>query len=644
MIVTIILLLSRPVLRGYFQGSLSNESSILSVVVIDDSFSMNGDINGSTNSVSLVNAGRGQESLSRLFGILSEQRSSGKVIAMRTSDGRVIFDGRAQDLPSSGGLGDLTTPGYRSDDLSTVLDTLNSPEFQEAAKLFANRELYIISDFQVHQQNSIRSIGSDSLWSDWHVFMFPSAALEHNVAVINTEVKTMIPLVGELMDVTVTLKNTGTLPQQNVPVQVVLNDIRSGQLVVDLNPGETRAVTFRVAPLVAGHQQGYAEIERDDRTDDNRFYFHTYIPPQVDVLLLEPSGMKHSFVRIALEALESQSPQIILATAEPNDLTWNIDTPDIIILNGVQQAPRLFSRQILAFLDEAGTLIVVPAIPEEGAANGSVFLDQFGLPRLGQAPLNLGVPLALDDQQLSSSMLAEVFRHEEEMGDLPKVEQLLPLGLRGNDEVVLQLTSEMPILAHTQSGQGHIFMFALHFNLEWTDMPLHGSFIPLWHRLIFWQSNNEDLNDLRVGDRPSLTVTPRQATQTMSLLAPRRISSLVIPDIRTRTITLPDLHEPGIYTLSSDDGASTKLSEGISFQVNIPNEELTAAVFGEDALGSLISNGSAHILTADEDLSLGIISARFGRELARPLIYFLILLILTELIISNIYSAHKRHQ
>ncbi|UCH63072.1 MAG: BatA domain-containing protein [Fidelibacterota bacterium] len=647
LILVLVLLLARPVVKGYFRGWISENASTLSVVVIDDSFSMSGETSQMGTDASASATWRAGVALELLHEVLADQSSRGRAVILRLSDARTIYQGSLADMPGVDDIASLCKPGYHRDNLTAVLDTLSSSAFQNIARLYANRELYLISDFQAHQQGALRHFRSDTtIWNGWHFFLVPIPRQENNVAVTQAEVETAIPLVGELMDVAVTLLNTGRESRRKVPIQVVLNDVRSGQLVIDLNPGKPKTVRFKVAPNEPGHQLGYAEVDRDERPGDNRYHFHTYIPPQVRILLIEPPEVDPSFLRSALGSLAAETPYIQLQAIHPTNLTWTPQDKEVVILNSLTVVSRLLVQQLEEFLGAGGNLIVIPGPGTDDGLSLSTFQEQLGLPAMGPTPLVFDSPLSLDRETLGTSFLGEVFQREAELDELPQVSRLYRIYPRGTDEVVFRLTENMPMLTRASYNNGTVFLFSLPFHLQWTDLPLKGSFIPLWHHLIYWRATNPALIDVRVDDTPILTVSPRQATQSVTLIAPTNVTSLIIPDIRTRTVTLRDLNRPGNYILAfqgqNRSGAKQTPDEEIRFRVNIPDEELTGGTLNRSALLNLLGSDRTFIL--DESGSVGerIQQARFGRELWRPLLYLLIVLLILEMIFGNVYHSPRR--
>lgn len=647
LLLVLVLLLARPVVKGYFQGWIGDNASTLSVVIIDDSFSLSGETPRTAFARSKGKPSRTRAALEPLYELLADQSSRGRVAVLRSSDAKIIYEGAVADLPEIDEIAGLCAPGYYRDDLSAVLDTLSSTAFQEAADLHANRELFLISDFQTHQQRVLRHLGSDTtLWKDWHFFFMPTPCQEHNVAVTRAEVETTIPLVGSLMDVAVTLLNTGREPRRKVPVQVVLNDVRSGQLVVDLRPGEQKTVKFQVAPTEPGHQQGYTEIDRDERPGDNRFYFQTFIPPQVRVLLIEPPGAESSFSRLALRSLATETPHIQLRVVNPTDLAWTPRDIEVVILNGLETVSRLLLRQVEEFVGAGGTLIVIPSPEEDGGLALASLQNQLRLPASEPTSQVFDSPLSMDREALETSILRRVFQREAELDELPRLSRLYTLYPRGTDEVVLWIEGNKPLLTRTSYENGSVFLFALPFHLQWTNLPLKGSFIPLWHHLIYWHPASTVLADVRVGDAPVLAINPRQAAQSMTLMMPAGVTSLIVPDIRTRTVTLRNLTRPGIYTLSAQSrgraGALSSPEAEIQFRVNISHAELTGRTLSRSALMSLFKPDRAFCLQEDEPIEEWIQQARFGRELWRPLLYLLILLVILEIIFGNVYRSSRR--
>jgi hypothetical protein len=645
LLLVLVLLLARPVVKGYFKGWIGDHASILSVIVVDDSFSMSG-----VASEEGLRPGRdhwrARTALESLYRVLADQNSQGQVVMLRSSDAKTIYEGSVASLPGIDDIADLLRPGYLSDNLPAVVDTLSTSTFQDIARLYANRELYLISDFQVHQQQALRLFRSDtSIWQEWHFFLIPVPVHESNTAVVQADVETVIPLVGELMEVTITLLNTGRNPQRKVPIQVILNDVRSGQLVVDLDPGDRKTVSFQVAPTEPGYQQGYGEIARDARPGDNRFYFHTYIPPRVSVLLIESPALDRSFTRLALSSLTSETPYIDLRIVSPTDLAWTPQELDLVILNQLQSVPRLMLRQLNEFLLQKGTLVVIPGTGEADQQALTSLKEEFGLPLSDLTPQTYLAPLTLDERTLETSLLQGVFKMELDADESPKLSRLYPLYPRGTDEVVLRTQEKSPVLTRSGFRNGSIFLFAFPFHLQWTDLPLKGSFIPLWHHLLYWRAASSNLADVRVGQSPVLAVSPQQTTQPLSLTAPSGISRLLIPDISTRTIILKDLWSPGIYTLAGQpprtDNQLTQ-EEMITFRVNIPDHELTSRLLGGSSLRSLFDSDRTFTLQTEGSVDTWIQQARFGRELWRPFLYLLIILLILETIFAHVYHTPRQ--
>ncbi|MEE9465563.1 MAG: BatA domain-containing protein, partial [Candidatus Neomarinimicrobiota bacterium] len=646
LLLLLVLLLSRPVIKGYYRGWMGEDSATLTVILMDDSFSISGGTRQSAQAGWQGDQRLMKEHLTALFDHLSAEDNQGRVVILRLSDARAVYSGSVAELPRVTEIANLCKPGYYQDNLAAVVDTLSSTEFIEDAKLFSNREIVILSDFQTHQQATLKFLGQDTaFWSDWHFFLMPLPSQADNVAITNAEVKTTIPLVGELMDVTVSLRNTGRQTRNKHPVQVVLNEVRSGQLVVDLKPGEQKTVEFQVAPTEAGHQQGYAEIERDDRPGDNRFYFHAYIPAQVRVLLIQPPDQAGPFIRTALVSLAEANPHIRLRQAPPTDLGWQPADYDYVIVNMLSEVPRLLPRKLDEFAISGGTVIIIPGPDETGAAALQALAAQLDLPPMDVAPQTYSTPLGLDSKALRRSLLRQVFTREVDLKDLPTVTKLYPVRPRGSDEVVLWLEGGRPVLTRSSSGEGTLFLYALPFDLQWTDMPLRGSFIPMWHRLIYWRPGNRDLADIRVGALPRLSISPRQATAPLSMVGPGNVTSLVIPDIRTRTVVLRGLGRPGIYTLymaEAQDESGGETGTAQRFRVNIPGRELLSGNLRQPDLAGFFSLGQAFFLTPGTDINQWIQQARFGRELWRPLLYILIVILVLELFYSNAYQSPRR--
>lgn len=638
-ILSLILLLARPVLRGYFQGLVGTAETTLSVVVVDDSFSMS----GQPPEKSRVGSSRTEAHLAQLFEVLSNQGNQAQVLLIRASDARLLYDGSAESLPSVRELAGLLQPGYYPDRMERVLDSLSGSALQQRARLFANRELLIISDFQTHQDDPLREWAQDTTqWHDWQIFLLPVPPLRRNAAIIGARVTTDIPILGELMSIVVSVANTGLEPLTDLPIQVVLNDIRAGQLIVNLKPGQTKSVIFKVSPSRTGHQNGYAEIDSDDRSGDNRFYFHTYIPTRLRVLLLEPPGLRESYVFPALSSLAVSSPQVDLHRMPTSELTWSPQDYDVVILNRAPVLPRLLPRRLSEFLETNGKLILIPGA-EPASAHVFMQIEQIlGLPEISIRAEDSGTPQALDPAGTKSSFLKMAFSREMDITKAPKVTSIYPLRPGGRDELVLKLTNGRPVLVRSPVLGGHVFQFTMPFDLDWTDLPLKGSYLPMWHQLISWQPAKTALANIRVGDLPEIPVNPRQATQPVLLSGPGNISSRLIPDLRRKSVTMRGLEIPGAYTARFGQGTLKAAEPAEHFPVNVAASELSGKTLLPSQLESLVGPERAFIYREGDPVADWVTQARFGKELWRLLLYLLLLLVLAELFFANVYHSPRR--
>ena len=637
MLLMLILLLSRPIVQGYYQGLVGQGATTLSLVLVDDSFSLGG------QGQDAGRRGRTEGQLSALFDLLSGQGDLAQVVVVRTSDARIVYDGNASGLPSVRELSGLLTPRFEPDYLAAVYDSLSGATFQDRARLYANRELIIISDFQVHQQDILRQWAADTtVWNDWQLLLMPIEKLQRNAAVTHADITTEIPIVGEVMTVAVTVSNSGTSALEDLSVQVVLGGIRAGQLVLNLAVGEEKKVRFRVIPPRPGFQDGYAEIGPDGRSGDNRFYFSAYIPTRIRILLLDDLAQTPAYAYLALSALEAASPQIELRRMAFSDVNWSSADFDVVILNGPLTVPRLLPRRLRELLEAGGHLILLPG-PSPGSAQAFRQIQQaLGLSVAAGEPDFYRSPLELDERKTGNSFMAGAFSPEARRSQGPTVQSLFPIVPGAKDAVVLRLKNRRPLLLRTPAFGGHVFTFSLPLDLRWTDMPLKGSYLPMWHRLISWQPSSGSLSDIRIGQSRELPVSPRQATQPVLLEGPGNVSSRLIPDLQRRIVLLRDMHVPGIYTarFGDNDGGITGIEE--RFPVNISAAELAGSQLSTVELRALTGEQRAFIFEPGDDVAQWVSQARFGRELWRGLLYFLLLLTLAELILANAYSTPRR--
>ncbi|MBK5285857.1 MAG: hypothetical protein JJE25_10695, partial [Bacteroidia bacterium] len=68
--------------------------------------------------------------------------------------------------------------------------------------------------------------------------------------------------------------------------------------------------------------------------------------------------------------------------------------------------------------------------------------------------------------------------------DLPVVKKYFPISAGNmNEQILLRLQNRTSFLSESGNGKGKIFLFAVPLNSDFSGLPVHALFVPLFHRL-----------------------------------------------------------------------------------------------------------------------------------------------------------------
>ena len=113
--------------------------------------------------------------------------------------------------------------------------------------------------------------------------------LENNLAIKSISTSNKIKLANELIKLNTRIENMGIVERRDVPVEIYLNDERSGQIVSHFQPSKVKDFLFQVYPGKTGVIRGKIELPKDDYLLDNSMTFELNIPEQISCKVIATS-------------------------------------------------------------------------------------------------------------------------------------------------------------------------------------------------------------------------------------------------------------------------------------------------------------------------------------------------------------------
>ena len=217
-ILLLILMITRPVVKGVFNLQNSSESA-LHAVILDDSFSMRGNIDIIRNAAQ---------------NILNQIPDKNQLIWININAG-IQFKGLIEDLPSLYELLDFT---YHA---GTIMEALYMFD-QNVEGNFTSKEVYILTDAQYSAIEDINN--HPELLESLHSYAVISPPLENNLSITQLNILNEILVPNHQIDIEVNVQNNGVTDIENVLLQLIINDMIVGQKLISLTAGTSKSFGF----------------------------------------------------------------------------------------------------------------------------------------------------------------------------------------------------------------------------------------------------------------------------------------------------------------------------------------------------------------------------------------------------------------
>ena len=239
------------------------------------------------------------------------------------------------------------------------------PSFEEglkkAAEILAtshnlNREIFIFSDFQM---GSWWDAASKVIDPQFRYFAIKYANAEaDNVGLTRTEFPPQLLAPGEEFEINVHIRNYNNKAVNGRLVELFIDDNKKAQTAVDIKPLGTAAAKFAVVPESPGRHWGFYEIEDDDYSSDNKFYFNFEIPYKISVLGV---GENKADAKILANCLGRTATGYIEFTGIEISAFSRQDllSYDVVILNDITALPLAYFNSLDDFIGSGGGLFII---------------------------------------------------------------------------------------------------------------------------------------------------------------------------------------------------------------------------------------------------------------------------------------------
>ena len=416
------------------------------------------------------------------------------------------------------------------------------------------REIVVVSDLQAATFTDSSSV---NLPRDVEIALLPVGSRQPvNTAITDVAVVSRIIEPGRPVTVRATVERFGGAAG-TVGASLSLDGQRVSEAAVDLVPGTPATVDFTVTPRQRGWLGGEVRIEADDAEWDDVRYLTIRVPPAPRVLVVRGANARADLVSLALGVAAERGGLALNEIAEEALPSADLSSTDAVILVGPSALGSGMTSALEAFVAAGGGVL---AFAGEDVASLNGLLGALGAGRLASPAGGTESQGGFADADLDHPLFAGVFDSDTPTPESPDVRRFARYTPGGGDETALiGLAAGGPFLQEVRRGEGRLLLVTVAPDLDWSDLPQRGLFVPLLYRSVAYLaagSASGETGDLSVRDGGQLRVEGADAGQPLRLAAPdgtfttpiqRTVPGAVVLDVDGA------VERAGVYTVMQGD-------------------------------------------------------------------------------------------
>lgn len=508
-------------------------------------------------------------------------------------------------------------------------------------------ELHLFSDFQQNAwpQTSVQRLAKALEGKDVAVFLNRvRPASPGNTAVRSVRFHPPVLLNEMLMDADVTISVNGNAPQRgSISWMIDGKTVSMNTFRADESGRADSAFSVSI-PEVDGNQlTGSFNLQRDACEFDDRFFFSVSRSSAVPVLLVDGGKSRTAGERDILYLRAAFSPKgSARGIFKPVSVSWKemqeiaLEEFAIVCICNPPQLDRNSLDRIKRFALAGGTVILFPG---ERNAFETLLPDDDLLGKLSFSTVK--PPEATAGILGSAKPTVTEKKVENILKGIPplKIRKRLSVGKLPRHAVRLwEYANGDPFLSCIRYGKGEVWISSLTANRDWSEWTLSPFFVILFRELpVSLLRSRKPTLMIRTGETLPLSVTSSKTSLEGTIIQPDGSEKrFLVSRASTDTPFLVEgLSQPGIYTIRT-------VNSVVKAAVNVPENESEHSYLSRDAAVSGLHAVPVLFAETRNEHEMHIASILQGKPLAPVLLVFLLLLLIGEGLLSNMYCGRMR--
>ena len=320
------------------------------------------------------------------------------------------------------------------------------------AKNGKNASLYIISDMQKYMFEDVEVELAENINA---VLMSLNPVKINNLYVDTCWFDSPVHRVGQNEHLTVRITNKSSEGFYDIPMQLYLNDSLKAMTNFNVEAGESVEVNVDYQNTSAGNVAARLEISDYPIVYDNVLYFCYAISDKTKVLAINAKDESRYLTALFGNDEETFKFEQV---RQGHESDMNINDFDLVVLNSVSEISSGLAERLKTFVNNGGSVCLIPASSVNYASLNS-FLELFAIGKFEGLTQHDTKLYGID---YKNNLYRNVFSKEEKQGSLPNMELTHKLNMfsRASFSSVLTLENSAPVLVAGDYGNGKLYVFA----------------------------------------------------------------------------------------------------------------------------------------------------------------------------------------
>jgi len=619
-IASLVMMMTQPVTQGFMPGWLAAEQDARLILVIDNSASMN---------VKVGNQSFIELSKKEAVGLLPSFNKETQITLAQTCPPKTIFMGQSNDPDLLASIQNIQ-PTVDYDDLWANLNHL----LKDETIVEPIKGCVIFSDF-MYRPDSTFMAGIPNFES-WKFYFIQPGSVYDNLSIRSVSSLNRIKTMSQLVKLNTRIENSGELPKPNVPLELLFNEHRVGQVVSEIESGKEKEFQFQAYPANMGIVQCRVSLPKDNYDLDNNWFLSMSIMEQIRCGIIGANSDDVAMLEMVLRAIDPQHQFLsIESRIQPELNRLFLDDVDVALIHNPKNITEEGVKDLEKFLRSGGGVIWFQG-NEDGSEFHSDIFEKLGFP-FPEKRMNAGQGFFSTQIAGEYSDLLQDLQVRNLDSELPEVFNYIQTKLDVKQKVHWILNNSDPLLIEFSKGSGSIFYFSTLLDLRWNDLAIRGMLVPLVYRLLVLTGTDEiNTSSVKINEPKWISVEEKYLRHKWEIVSPSGRTEMIVPEYDREGINISSTDELGVYTVYSNGELFT------SFPTRLHDQEYIQPRFSQNDIESILSSNQTRWLTLKDEFSQVFLETRQGKSLWKIFLALAILFLLAESIIGRPIRANMK--